>query len=667
MARYFLGLTGTLAIIALTNPSLVILGLLLFILPGMILTVAPTVFVYFGSFYFLSNLFIKQDIRRPRILAFAIVFAAGFSIPLLIDSAVWLRYYEIRNNTVPLRYDRGGYKTLAIFGEKDTTLGNGDLNSALCGPVCQKLLYNGAVETVLVGDAAAPYGDLDENMPVAVFRLQQANRCEDIGITSRENQSLTLMSTSSRMARGECIVKQESKLSEADAILLIDHIDNFNKEKLIRWKINQNRLATIKIELRKKIGKTYGPTSRYISVRAWPLSVPVTVGPILLFGVSWHAYSGFYRYELELCTTPPCGTGSSTDSILNVIFGDYLAEPPPPSKPQPLLSKDLNKPDNSLIELTNSLKYLIDDYYYGRKKKIIPEDMELILNRLKDKRITGVYTNFEGVLRASRKNEISQAVMDRIIEDPYAQDSNDFLESLLAAKSVPRPTNDQLARLNENLDKKKQIYEFFLKRTREPGSRITASHMISEWNLYSGVHEDPRNKPTTSKNLSQKPETKPSEQSTSSQILSNNFEHIVKDYLYERKETISAEEEEMIVRALRDKRVTGAFSQFEGVLRIVLKDISQVTRDNPHPSRIPDAVMDRISEDPTSQDAKDLVNSLIATGINLTPTKNQRSKLHQYPFKKKGLHEFLEQRLKEEPEKTKKSMIRRMIKKWQLA
>lgn len=666
MARYFLGLTGTLAIIALTMPGLVIIGMLLFIVPGMILTVAPSVFVYFGSFYFLSNLLVKQDIRRPRILAFAFVFAAGFSIPLLIDSAVWLRYYEIRNNTVPLRYDGDGYKTLAIFGEKDTTLGNGDIKAALCGPVCQKLLYNGAVETVLVGDTAAPYGDLDENMPVAAFRLQQANRCEDMGITSRQNQSLTLMSTSSRMARGECIVKQESKLSDADAILLIDHIDNFNKEKLIRWKINQNRLTTTKIELRKKIGKTYSPTSRFISVRAWPLTFPVTVGPILIFGESWHAYSGFFRSEIELCTAPPCGTGSSTDSVLNVIFGDKLADPPPPSKPQPLLSEDLNKPDKSLIKLTQSLKYLIDDYYYGRKKKVSPEDSELILNALKDKRITGVYANFEGVLRASNKNEISRAVMDRIIEDPYAQDSVDFLESLLAAKRVPRPTNDQLARLNENLDKKKVIYEFFLKRIREPGSRETASLMIYKWELQSGVHEDPRNGPSSPKNQSQTPETNPSEQSESSQILSNNFEHIVKDYLYERKETVSPEDEQVIVRALRDKRVTGAFSQFEGVLRIVLKDISQATRDNPHPSRIPDAVMDRISEDPTSQDTKDLVNSLIATGINLTPTENQRSKLHRYPFKKKGFHEFLEQRLKEEPEKTKKSMIRRMIKKWQL-
>ena len=84
MIKKTLWVSGVLAAIAVLSPGSVVLGLYLGIVPGLILAVAPTIFLYTGAFALLRNVLRGRLPTRGRIAinaaAAALTVTAGFAL-----------------------------------------------------------------------------------------------------------------------------------------------------------------------------------------------------------------------------------------------------------------------------------------------------------------------------------------------------------------------------------------------------------------------------------------------------------------------------------------------------------------------------------------------------------------------------------------------------------
>ncbi|MDH5723720.1 MAG: MerR family transcriptional regulator [Alphaproteobacteria bacterium] len=164
------------------------------------------------------------------------------------------------------------------------------VNKDICDNKCQYLLYNEAVESVLVSHI----NDFDpkkiNDYEVTRFYIEENQGCP---IKEGIQKAVQL-----RISKGQCLMSEGSSLETTDLIYVYEKVRDDRaslRQGLWDTEIDANRKSLI--ERQTKDGP-YEKIYQKTEIKAWPLLYPLMYG-----GVSGHGlqfYTGFYRYKLTL-------------------------------------------------------------------------------------------------------------------------------------------------------------------------------------------------------------------------------------------------------------------------------------------------------------------------------------------------------------------------------
>ncbi len=438
--RSWLVVWGIFATISLLFPASIILGLFLAMVPGIVLFIAPSVFVYLLLVSILEPVLKKADYKRPRLMAFVFCLLIGSTAAALLNIPIWKKYIDVKNSQISLVDKVSLPKTFAIFQGgsfyRFDAYGHEEVDP-LCNELCQKLLYNGAVQKVIVGRGYPP---TERNYDLVSYSIERKDHCKKLGYVANEMDDFALKEVSARMAMGECLVKTSSSLSEADVIFY--HSVERDKERieLLRWN-----------------GSDYAILLRHNIYEANPYIIPLSGGWIITAGSSWSSRLGFFQYEQKLNHEVRYYGLDDYKEELDQIFGVSIKSP------------TLNKSVDAILldrlfdsEATSSeLEELFDQYVTGFvvggvDTRVKQSDVVLLIRCIEDKRISH-YFRFMGNLieKASidQKKKISKAAIDRVLVEPLSSSSETIQDIVIAlswSATEIGPTESQLSRLGQD-------------------------------------------------------------------------------------------------------------------------------------------------------------------------------------------------------------------------
>jgi hypothetical protein len=155
MIKKTLWVSGILAAIAVWIPGSVVLGLYLGVLPGLILAVAPTIFLYTAAFALLRNVLRRRLPTRGRIAinaaAAGLAVTAGFALaaPAALDGQRAVAAATKNDVTPPQPLSIEGDVRLDRFGDGWSPLGRSKRDA--CDALCAALLDTPGVRSVTIG------------------------------------------------------------------------------------------------------------------------------------------------------------------------------------------------------------------------------------------------------------------------------------------------------------------------------------------------------------------------------------------------------------------------------------------------------------------------------------------------------------------------------------
>ncbi len=228
---------GIPALIVYSQPSLVVLGFYLFILPGVVLAMLPTVAAYLLLFSLVWVLFCWLHPGYSIAIGAIAIWFAAMKLPESFNQqssdalARAQRQNYVSNATLsPLR-------SLAIEVPQHRSI-------AHCPDICLLLLYGRDVDRVLIPPA---YGEVrtrrKARTTTIAYRLEEASSCpNDKRVVPHLGRPLLFKSdfakyireaALTRMAAGECLVREEVALAPAELTLRIIDENNAGKKKFL--------------------------------------------------------------------------------------------------------------------------------------------------------------------------------------------------------------------------------------------------------------------------------------------------------------------------------------------------------------------------------------------------------------------------------------------------
>ena len=155
MIKKTLWVSGILAAVAVLIPGSVVLGLYLGIVPGLILVVAPTIFLYTAAFALLRNVLRRRLPNRGRIAinaaAAALTVTAGFALaaPAALDGQRAVAAATKNDVSPPRPLSIEGDVRLDRFGDGWSPVGRSKRDA--CDALCAALLDSPGVRSVTIG------------------------------------------------------------------------------------------------------------------------------------------------------------------------------------------------------------------------------------------------------------------------------------------------------------------------------------------------------------------------------------------------------------------------------------------------------------------------------------------------------------------------------------
>ena len=197
---------------------LVTVGLWALILPGLILGSAPSVFLYLLAFsipWFVMN---QRGIATAVAGGLATVMIIGFGVPALLNLPTVYREVEAKSREARPATKAAGTRIIGLQPARDSV-------ADTCSDLCQTLLYNGAVQRVVLlrtnSDGSASPSHLS-------FRVERLPRCLETNPKFLDDSdswliakdlSKTFEAVRLRIAGGECLIQDKEWAGTPDLIL----------------------------------------------------------------------------------------------------------------------------------------------------------------------------------------------------------------------------------------------------------------------------------------------------------------------------------------------------------------------------------------------------------------------------------------------------------------
>lgn len=423
--------TGLLTAIVFLNPRVIIMGLLLGVVPGLIFYIAPSLFFY--SLILTGLIFLLRPVGKLRWgLAPLILACVGFFIPYSANQATFDKVREFTKDDIDVTgpIELGG--SIAFIRSSNSTR-NDDRE---CDRLCLRLLYNGAVERVLVGGHVKRNEDdfvgshSAENFPTTAYFIEARNSCPPgPKRPSAVNQRILL---------GDCLMSEEATIADAEIIYVTEPVTGPRTFALVASRKLDDAAVFAK---RTRIIKKAEDRLQTLYQKTETTSEPLLY-PLLLGGIGHGSGGGISS------SNPQMTIGFLRDDVVQNdlrrikftddrrifgVFADPVKVPLDEAETEVralILKALLSKEPEKQIGHDFFPHYLAS--FTGRNLDRTPgqdltptqEDIDLVVLALKDERITSTFT----VLRDFNKklepipDELIEAMANRLLNTPDQKD-----------------------------------------------------------------------------------------------------------------------------------------------------------------------------------------------------------------------------------------------------
>jgi hypothetical protein len=339
----FFFIIGIMALIALLMPSSVIIGMMMLMVPGLILAVAPSLLLY-SVIGYSAFVFTERQTRLVRAVAvIAPLVIVACAIPLRYNQPTNRLTTELVSTDLPLSGAPVHGGTIAILTPDREPKPPSGVSE--CDGICLRLLYNGAAERVIRNDLVRTQ---NPDKPVQAFRIEKRQTCPPVKLQQEfywPGETVDLSDPISnriaaRIAAGDCLIAEPAAMSEADIILSDWTIRKAKGTGFSNpWQLDLDTVSARRIELSRRMPAGMQTLYRQTEVKSEPLLLPFAIGPV--FGNGLNVTNGFIRREATL-------NGFDFQQQARLIFGDGVKVPDrgiDPAQETQLLIAALRNPD----------------------------------------------------------------------------------------------------------------------------------------------------------------------------------------------------------------------------------------------------------------------------------------------------------------------------------
>ncbi len=326
----YIGVLGAAALAAVAWPSLVLMGLFLGVIPGLVLWVAPSLFIYSVLWWSVRAILLRIPIPawisslQPSRFAIPVLSSAIVAVPaILVPYGINMRTEEaaqsLRAGDIEPQAPVVLPSVVALVMDGNT---NWSKRRPFCETLCLRLLFNSAVARVIAVDPARPNS-------ATAFWIEQREACpEDTDFRSmlfvrwatdfplKRGDNLEDR-VRARIASGECLMAGEGRPEEAATTIayrtqkgasIFDH----------PWALEPGPPAVNRLEISDAGGATlYRRTEVRVFNLTAPLQIATAAGPLTTV-----TYAGWARTETVLGQIGPHGR-----DVLPQIFGNAVRKP----------------------------------------------------------------------------------------------------------------------------------------------------------------------------------------------------------------------------------------------------------------------------------------------------------------------------------------------------
>lgn len=334
---YVLGCTGLAALIVMALPATAMFGLFLGILPGVILGLTPSLFIYLLAWGTLRWLVLKLGAaagfnsgsptfrRTANLVPVAILMVLAFAIPDMINAPHEREIAQLQTTDVQ---PSDAIKLPAIVAiELPSSSYRGRRGEGpLCEALCLRLLYNGVVSRV-IAVGRFPNGSTE----VAGFRIERRDQCPKADLPRSlivwPRQHLEMGTgprniadrVQARVAAGECLVREGGRIEDAGMVISFRTTKAGDSPFRAPWSLRLDTVDAKRLEIAQADGRVL---YRRTQVHAELLSAPLqsTAGGGLLTSVTYVGWA--YR----VVDAQPLGPDGR--DILPSLLGKEASRPP---------------------------------------------------------------------------------------------------------------------------------------------------------------------------------------------------------------------------------------------------------------------------------------------------------------------------------------------------
>jgi hypothetical protein len=398
--------TGGISVAVFAMPDLVIIGFFFLILPGVILTFAPSVFLYLMTFslpWFLLN---HRGILAGILGGLVAIGGVGYVLPAMLNQETNRRLFQAKVKEMAPTSKVASARIVALQSlPYFSTQG--------CSDLCQTLLYNGAAERVVLLPGKNAGGGF---LQYKSFRTERMSSCpvsepkllsEWTGDWFRGRDGSTIAQTVRlRISGGECLIMETEWNGVPD--LVLQRVQESFGEKVDWLTLASGEVNATGLQLMAG-GKVLARQTQRVPRR---LTIPLLLNPrssgMSISGWEWSRHGEYHEPTdprpflqrfTELNVAPPLGLDNE---LVRKRIDAALKDPSIPA--------------------TDGAFGLVKDYFDGLPREHVEEeDVQRIARLVKDARVTQL--DFPGYkVEPAQIRDLQGPILDRLLKLGAAED-----------------------------------------------------------------------------------------------------------------------------------------------------------------------------------------------------------------------------------------------------
>lgn len=253
--RYFF-ITGTLSLIALFLPEFITLGFYLFIIPGFLLGMAPTLFIYPLLVQTLAQFFLGRGYTSGRAWLYGFLTISGLSVlgALALNVPLYEEVKSLSRADVQLPAPVTAPASIAVL---ENTLSKKNSNTS-CTQTCTRLLTQTPAHFILFGQ--------HQDLNAAEAELRGFEKC---AVTEEEY----------------CANPIRRALSDAQYVIVKGRKVRTPEKTKRKWRLPVQTIEATSNEVYKNENGRFVLIDRETSIKAHPFVVPFVIGPRSTSGI----------------------------------------------------------------------------------------------------------------------------------------------------------------------------------------------------------------------------------------------------------------------------------------------------------------------------------------------------------------------------------------------